>query len=70
MSAPLSNSWEAFTPPHAGATLGRFLHQLAVAFFSLTSIESIRPSLGYIITFRPPAGLCFAENRDGKQAIY
>ena len=37
MNAPLSDSWEAFTPPHAG--LGRFLHQLVVAVFSPTSME-------------------------------
>ena len=24
----LSDSWEAFTPLHAGVTLGRFIHQL------------------------------------------
>ena len=36
----LSDSWEAFTPVHAGVTLGRFLHQLVVAFFSPTSMES------------------------------
>ena len=36
-----SDSWEAFTPLHAGVTLGRLLHQLVVAFFSPTSIESI-----------------------------
>ena len=35
----LSDSWEAFTPPHAGVTLGRFLRQLVVAFFSPTCIE-------------------------------
>ena len=26
MTTSLSDSWEAFTPLHAGATLGRFLH--------------------------------------------
>ena len=26
VSAPSNNSWEAFIPPHAGVTLGRFLH--------------------------------------------
>ena len=41
VSASLSDSWETFTPPHARVTLGRFLHQLVVAFFSPTSIESI-----------------------------
>ena len=41
VTTPLSDSWEAFTPIHAGVTLGRFLHQLVVAFFSPTSIESI-----------------------------
>ena len=41
VSAPLSDSWEAFTPPHAGVTVGRFLHQLVVAFFSPISIDSI-----------------------------
>ena len=41
MTTSLSDSWEAFTPLHAGVTLGRFLHQLVVAFFSPTSIESI-----------------------------
>ena len=28
----LTDSLEAFTLPHAGVTLGRFLHQLVVAF--------------------------------------
>ena len=37
MSTPLSDSWKAFTPPHAGVTLGRFLYQLVEAFFSPTS---------------------------------
>ena len=32
VSAPLSDSWKNFTPPNAGVTLGRFLHQLVVAF--------------------------------------
>ena len=41
VSAPLSDSWETFTPPYARVTLGRFLHQLVIAFFSPTSIESI-----------------------------
>ena len=41
VTTPLSDSWEAFTPPHAGVTLGRLLHQLVVVFFSPTSIESI-----------------------------
>ena len=37
----LSDSWEAFTPLHAGVTLGRFLQKLVVALFSPTSMESI-----------------------------
>ena len=41
VSTPLSDSWEALIPPQAGVTLGRFLHQLVLAFFSPTSIESI-----------------------------
>ena len=41
VSAPLSDSWEAFMPLHAGVTLGRFLYQLILVFFSPTSIASI-----------------------------
>ena len=39
VSASLSDSWEAFTPPHAEVTPGRFLQQLVVAFFSPISRE-------------------------------
>ena len=38
VSAPLSDSWEAFTPPHARITLGKLLHWLVVAFFSVSHI--------------------------------
>ena len=37
----LSNSWEAFKPPHAKVTvtLGRFLHKLVATFFSYSPIS-------------------------------
>ena len=41
VTTSLSDSWEAFTPLHAGVTLGRFLHQLVVAFFIPTSMAYI-----------------------------
>ena len=41
VTTPLSDSWEAFTPTHAGVTLGRFLYRLVVAFFSPTSMAYI-----------------------------
>ena len=41
VTTSLSDSWEAITPLHAGVTLGRFLHQLVVAFFITTSMAYI-----------------------------
>ena len=50
VTTSLSDSWEPFTPLHAGVTLGRFLHQLVVAFFSPTSMRGRALYMGRFYT--------------------